>query len=278
MRALPWFPAVLLAVLAAPSACAQYAEGGARVLALGRAGVALGGETWGHVNPAARAEVEGMRAALQASRAYGLSELSLAALAAAAPTPVGVLGLEARTYGFSERRETRVRAGFARALPLSVTRRIDVGVALGVESVATEGYGNETTFLLDVGVQGQVLPGVRVGLAGRNLTGLGRSDEANLRVSAAAVPGLTVGFAYSPSERATIVVDADHDEDFGLELRAGVEVLPVPMLALRAGVSSEPVRFTGGAGVVVGRLRADVAVEVHETLGVTPAVGLGVAF
>ena len=268
---------VCLAALAVP-AHAQLAEGGARTLGLGRAGVALGGEAWGHTNPAARASLAEGRAGVQASQAFGLGELRMGALAAALPTALGAVGLEARTYGFSERSETRVRVGLARAVPLSRSRRLDVGIALGVESAATAGFETETALLLDIGVQGQVLPGLRAGLAGRNLTGLGRSDDDDGRLSASTVPGLTVGVAYRPSDLALVVVDADQDLDFGLSVRAGVEVTPVEALALRAGVSTRPTRFSGGVGVRAGPLRADLAVEVHEVLGVTPAVGVEVGF
>ena len=270
--------AALVAVVAWAPASAQYAEGGARSLAMGRAGAALGAQPWGHLNPAARAGLDQNHAALQASQSFGLSELRLGSLAAAVPTAVGVLGLEARTFGFSERRETRVRAGIARPVELTRTRTLDVGVAVGVESAATERFGSETALLLDVGVQGEVLPQLRAGLSARNLLGLGGGDDADLRRSAAAVPGLTVGLAYAASDRATLVVDADHDLDFGLSVRAGAEFLPVPAVALRTGVSTEPVRFTGGVGVVSGPVRADVAVELHETLGLTPAFGLEVSF
>ena len=171
MRALRLLAALL--TLAAPAAQAQLAEGGARVLGLGRAGVALGGDAWGHTNPAAWAGLDESRAALQASQAFGLSELRLGALTAALPTPVGTAALHARTYGFSERRETRVVVGLGRALPLSVTRRLDVGLAVGLESAATEGYASQTAVLVHAGVQGEVLPGLCGGLAARNLLGLG---------------------------------------------------------------------------------------------------------
>lgn len=273
---------LLLAALAIASgpgaapALAQYAEGGPRVLALGRAGVALGGQAWGHTNPAAWAGVEAPRAGLQGSQAFGLSELQLAALGAAAPTPAGVIGLGARTYGFEEHRETRVSVGLGRGVRLGATRRLDVGLAIGYEALTTQGYASVGDVLLAIGVQGELVPGLRLGLAGRNLLALGRSMEADLRRSAATVPGLTAGLAFAPSERATLVLDADHDLDFGLSVRAGAEVIAADVLALRVGVSSEPVRFTAGAGVAAGPLRADVAVEVHEVLGLTPAVGVEV--
>ena len=272
-RAPLWIAAALAVVAGAPSASAQYAEGGARVLGLGRAGVALSG-AWGHTNPAAWSGLAERRAGAQVSQAFGLSELRLAAASAATPTPFGTAALSARTYGFSERRETRVLVGFGRPVALSTTRRLDVGLSVGVETASVEGYDSHTDVLLNVGVQGDVLPGLRAGLSGRNLLGLARDDDDDLRQSAATVPGLTVGVAYSPSERATVVLDADQDLDFGLSVRAGAEVFVVPAFALRAGVSTEPVRFTAGAGFRSGSLRADLAVESHETLGLTPAVGV----
>jgi len=276
MRALPFALALLALAPTAPRA--QYAEGGARVLGLGRAGVALGAEAWGHANPAAWSALPDARAAVQASQAFGLSELRLAAATAAAPTPLGTLALHARTYGFSERRETRVVAGIARSVRLSAARRLDVGLAAGVESASTEGFPSETAPLLSVGVQGEVVAGLRVGLAGRNLLGLGLGDDADLRRSAAAVPGVAVGLAYAPSARALVVVDADQDVDLGLSVRAGLELRLVEALAVRAGVSTNPTRLSGGLGLRAGGLRADLAVERHETLGLTPAVGLQASF
>ncbi|MGB3542059.1 hypothetical protein, partial [Rubrivirga sp.] len=245
--------ALALAALALFSlpAHAQLAEGGARVLGMGRAGAALQA-VWGHTNPGARAGLEAGRAAVQASQAFGLSELQLGAVAVASPTPFGVVALDARTYGFSERRETRVQVGFARPVRLSTTRRLDIGVNVGVESASTEGFGSETAVLVDVGVQGRVVSGLRAGLSGRNLLGLGRSDRTDLQLSSSTVPGVTVGLAYSPSDKALLLLDADQDLDFGLSVRAGAEVRPVEALALRAGVSTDPVRFTAGAGFVGG--------------------------
>ena len=269
---------LLLLLVAAAPASAQYAEGGARVLALGRAGVALGAEAWGHTNPAAWSGLPAPRLGVQASQAFGLRELQLGALTAAAPTPLGTVGLSARTYGFDERRETRVAVGVARPVPLTPTRGLDLGVTVGYEAATTEDYGSVGGVLVSAGVQADLLPGLRGGLAGRNLLGLLRGEADDLRHGAATVPGLAAGVAYAPSDRTTLVLDADQDLDFGLSVRAGAEVVPVEALALRVGVSSQPVRLSAGAGVRLGGLRADVAVERHETLGLTPAFGVEFAF
>lgn len=270
--------AALAVFLGAAPASAQYAEGGARVLALGRAGVALGQEAWAHTNPAAWSGLETHRLGVQASQAFGLGELQLAALSAAAPTGFGTVGLAARTYGFEERRETRVVVGLARSIPLTGARGLDAGLTVGYEAATTEGYDSVGDVLISAGVQSDLLPSLRGGLAARNVLALLRGDDEDLRHAAATVPGLAVGLAYAPSDRATLVLDADQDLDFGLSVRAGAEVAPVEALALRVGVSTEPVRLTAGAGVRLGGLRADVAVERHETLGLTPAFGVEFSF
>ena len=257
---------------------AQLAEGGARRLALGRAGSALGADVWGHANPAAWAGLGERRVALQASQAFELSELRLAALSAATPTPIGTVALAARTYGFEQHRDTRVELGVARSLSLSRSRTLDAGLTVGVESASTEDFASSTTVVVSAGVQGEVVSGVRVGLAGRNLTGIFRGTEADLESPVSTIPQLTVGLAYQPSERATVVLDAEHDVDFGLSLRGGVEVLPVEMLALRLGAGSAPVRYSAGVGVRTELIRADLAVERHEVLGLSPAVGVQVSF
>ena len=266
---------VALAVGGAGRAEAQLAEGGARVLALGRAGVALGAEPWVQTNPAALAGLAARRLGLQASQAFGLSELGLASAAAATPTALGVVGVGARSYGFSERRETRVVLGVARPVRLSAARRLDVGVSVGVESASTVGFAAAATVLVGAGVQADLAPGLRAGLAARNLLGLAGDDP---RASASTVPGVAVGLAYRPSPRALVVLDADQDLDLGLSTRAGVEVALVDALSVRLGVSTGPVRLAGGVGVALGALRADVAVERHESLGLTPAVGVEVSF
>ena len=273
--------AALVAVGAAGGARAQLAEGGAQRLALGRAGVALGAQAWGTANPATWATLSDRRLALEGSQAFGLGDLRLGGATAALPSPLGVVAAAGRTFGGGPRRETRVAIGLARSLPVSGSRTLDAGVAVGVEAATTDGFGSSSTLLLDAGLQADLLPALRAGLAARNLLGVGRGTEADLAGSVSTVPTLAVGLAYSPSERAVLVLDALQDLDAhtgGLSVRAGAEVRPVEALALRTGVATSPTRFSAGLGLAAGPLRVDVAAEHHETLGLTPAFGVEVGF
>ncbi len=275
----------ILGLFFSPLAHAQLAEGGARALALGRAGTALEGEVWGEFNPAAWATLERNTADVFASQAFGISELRVVALAVAAPTQYATFAANARTYGFANYRETRIGLGAARGLPLSASRRIHVGVSAHLHSIAIDGFGSTTTISASLGAQVDVLPNLRAGLHARNISRIGRSEEADLVSPLSSAPALAAGLAYRASDRAIVVLDAEKDLDFPVAIRAGIEVWAIDILALRGGfttgLSSDggaPARLSGGIGVRSGMIRADITAEYHETLGLTPSVSIGVEF
>src|SRR5690606_35314504 len=136
---------LLALLLAAPAVRAQLAEGGARALGVGRAATALEGEAWGEFNPATWAALRAPTADLLASQAFGLDALRLVALAAAYPTPYATLAGNARTYGGEGYRETRLGLGAARAVPISATRRLGLGLQVQLHSVSIEGFGSAST-------------------------------------------------------------------------------------------------------------------------------------
>lgn len=258
-------------------ASAQYAEGGARRMAMARAGVALGGETWGQANPATWAEAA-RAVGMEASQAYGLSELRVAGASASVPLPIGTIAAQGRTYGTDGYSETRLALGVGRNVSLSSARRLSVGLLVGYDAVTIDGFGSSGSVALAVGVQGDVTPGVRAGAVLRNALGLLDDAETDLVRPLGAVPAVAAGVALRPSDRALLVLDVEQDLDGELSVRAGVEALIVDALAIRGGVGSAPVLYSAGIGVNAGPLRADVAAEVHQDLGLTPAVSLQVGF
>ena len=275
MRLLLRLVALCALVCAAGPASAQLvplAEGGARTLALGRAGTALSGDVWGHHNPASQAGLSGRAAGAFASQAFGLSELRVGAVAYAEPTRFGTFSGTARTYGFEDFRETHFGIGYARAFPVSASRSVHAGLALGYTSVSITEFGSGGALGLSLGAMMEVLPGLDFGFHAYNLNRPELTEFDPLR------SGLEVGLAYQAVEQALLLFSVDKDVDFPVSFRGGLEVQPVDVLFLRAGFTTEPVRFSTGVGVAVGILRADVAAERHDVLGWTPAFGFGVQF
>lgn len=264
--------ALLLGAAAAQAQLAPLAEGGARSIALGRATTAVSSDIWGVANTAAWAALATPRAAVLASQAYGLGELRLGAAAVAIPTPYGVVAAGARTYGFEDFRETLLAVGFGRAVPLSPTRSIQLGAALRYTSVSMPDFGSAGALGLSAGLIVELIPGLEFGAYGSNLNrpSLSALDPLETRLDG--------GLAYRPHERAMVVLGASKDVDYPLSWRGGIEIWPVPPLCMRAGFSTEPTRFSTGIGVLIGRIRADVAAEQHPTLGWTPAFELGLTW
>ena len=251
--------------------------GGTRALALGRTGAALQGEAWGHYNAAAWSALEGRRVGLMASQQHTLGELRLLGLAAAQPVSFGgrrqlVAAATAETFGFEDYRETAIGLGAARAFSLGGERVLHVGAHAEYLALTIPDYVSRGLFAVSVGVQGEVLRGVTLGLAARRL---GHTAD-DLGAPASMVPALAAAVAYRPSPAGLVTLGVEQDlGDHPVSLRGGVEILPVPVLALRAGFTTAPERFSAGAGLRLGGLRADLAVENHEALGLTPAVEVG---
>lgn len=270
---------ILVALLAVPAVSAQTTlsmEGGARVAALGGAGAALPGDAWGHANPASWGTLEGRAVAFYATEGFGLAELRLGALRYAEPTAWGTFAAGARTFGASAFRETVFTLGYGHGLRLGTTRRLYVGaaaryfrIALGERSDGAS-YGSADAVGLTIGALVRPLPRLVIGVAAANVNGPSYTHGSPLPQT------LAVGLAYQATRRLLVVADAFKDIDFPLSVRAGLEVIPVEVLALRTGVATAPARITAGVGLRLRRLRACLAAERHETLGWTPAAGLAV--
>lgn len=254
----------------ARTAPAQSLEGGARAVALGSAATALHDDVWGHGNPAVWAVREGRAVSFFASEAFGLSELRLGAVQLVEPTRFGAFALGARTFGFDGFRESHLDLGYARGFSLGTSRTIYAGVRLRYYQVSIEKYGSRGTVGLSVGWLASVLPNVYAGFQATNLNAPKLAGREEFERT------LSFGLSYLPDPRFRLLADAVKDVRFPLSLRAGLEVMPVQALALRAGVTTEPTRFTTGVGVRVSRLAADVAAERHEVLGWSPAFSLSV--
>ena len=223
-----------------------------------------------HANPAARADVATPTAVFYARQSFGLAALRYGASHVVAPLDWGTASIGASTFGFDEYREIHASAGYARSLPLGTARRIHLGATLRYYHTAIAEYGNAAAFGINLGFIVSLIRSLRLGAHASNVNG------ATL-VNREPIPRtLAVGLRYDALSRVTVMVDAFKDVRFPATLRGGLEVRPVSPLALRAGITTAPVRFTAGAGVRLGLLCADLALEQHQVLGWSPSASLRV--
>ncbi|WP_228350331.1 hypothetical protein [Rhodocaloribacter litoris] len=255
---------------AAPAAFSQSLTGGARAVAIGGAATALHDDAWGHANPAVWAVRPGRAVSFFAGQAFGLPELRLGAVQYVEPTRAGAFALGARTFGFEAFRETHLDLGYARGFTFGTTRRLYAGLRLRYYRVVIARYGSGGALGVSAGWLVRILPTLYAGFQATNLNRPKLAGREEFERT------LALGLGYVADERLRVLVDVIKDVRFPLSVRAGLELAPVPALALRAGATTEPTRFTAGLGVRLGRLAADVAAEHHSVLGWSPAFSLGV--
>jgi hypothetical protein len=244
--------------------------GTARADALAHATTARPAAAGVQANPAARAALERPTAVFYARQGFGLSALRYGAAHLAVPARWGTVSGGASTFGGEAYREVHLSAGLARGFQLGTARAVRVGATLRYHHTSITDYGGAGALGLNLGLGVAPLRSLHLGAVATNVTG------------AALVAGeplprtLAVGLHYRALPRMVIVADVFKDVRFPAAVRGGLEVRPVDPLFLRAGVTTTPVRFSGGVGVRLGPLSVQVAAEQHQALGWSPSASLRV--
>lgn len=242
--------------------------GSARASALGGATTALIGDAGTHANPGLRGLSPARSLVVYARQDFGLAELRYGSAHVDLPIRRIAVSGSASTFGFADYREIHAGTGIATAVGLGTTRRLGLGVQARYHHLRIDRFGRAGATAVNAGLAVRLVPTFTFGAHATNLFGVRLGDGADVPKT------LTVGLAYDAAGTLRIVADAFKDVDFPLCLRGGIELQPVPFVAVRAGATSAPVRFSLGTGVQAGHLRADVAAERHDELGWSPSASL----
>lgn len=255
-----------------PVSWAQDWDGNAQTAAMGNAGLARADGHSGLLNPASLAQNTQRTIETSVSQWYGLSELRNAQLSVTFPTRFAGLGLGFTTFGFSDYRESTLRLVAARGLKFRTTRTVSLGIEAGYHLLSIPEYGQAGAFGLSVGAQTALTPQVDWGFR------LHHVNKPRWTADEPLTRGLSVGFAYHPTPALVSVLDLVQMVGFPLSVRGGFSFMLGDAVSLRAGFSTAPVQFTGGAGFQKGRLNAQVAFQQHQILGWSPHTSLGFTF
>lgn len=255
---------LLLGFVPAP---AQTLTANARAAALGFADTALEAATGFSANAAAPATLRTPTLTAGVGRPFGLAELQTAQVLYAGPLWRTHAALGVHTFGFSAYRELRLRAGLA--------GRVRPWLALGVHAeahtVRVTGYGRAQALGLSVGGLLRPTATLHLGFQATNLNRPAWADTESLPRR------LALGLAYRPAATAQVLLAVDKAVRFPASLRGGLQIQPVPALALRTGFTTAPQRFTAGFGLYLAGVRVDAAAVRHPYLGWTPVLSVQTA-
>ena len=264
------FLALLLLTQSAPAAFEKMTNGGR---ANGMAGVIAGatGDPWGALdNPASLPTIEERMLAFSYTPGImGLTELTRTSVAFVERFRTGGIAFSASRFGFDLYREVTATISCG----IAPMKNFRFGVNVNYCHLTIRDYGSARTLKVDAGVQIAITGEIVYAFCVSNLNAgtIGSSKERLPQV-------FSTGIMYHPIPGSCIGLDIVKDIAFPANLRLGVEYIMVALVALRAGISSEPSSVSGGLGLITSLFQLDYAISSHPDLGTSHHLSLAVKF
>jgi hypothetical protein len=242
---------------------------GARSLGMAGCGTALSADIWNmQNNQAGLAFMKSYQAGIFYENRFLVSGLGMKGFAAAAPFKMGTVGLEITSFGLGNLySETKVGGAFAKSFGPRFAAALQLNY---FNTHIAENYGSSSAVCGEFGLMAIPVKNLMVGFHMYNPTRTKVNNNLDERLPTI----MRLGTTYSFSDRVLLTVEAEKDVDYKPVIRGGIEYRPVPNFYLRAGADSNPGLMAFGFGIVMKKLRLDVASSFHSQLGFSPSVGL----
>jgi hypothetical protein len=242
---------------------------GARSLAMAGCGTALTGDLWNaQNNQAGLAFIKNFQTGAFYESRFLVSDLGMKAVAAAMPTKFGVFALEVTSLGLGKLySENKAGVAYAKSFGPKFSASLQLNY---FNTHIGENYGSSSTVCGEFGLIAIPVKNLTIGFHMYNPT----RSKLNGSLDEHLPTIMRLGTVYSFSERVLISVEAEKDVDYKPVIRGGIEYRPVPNFYLRAGAASNPGLMAFGFGIVMKKLRLDIASSFHSQLGFSPSVGL----
>lgn len=258
------FYIIIAIIVSSVIACPQM-NPGARQIALSNSDAALMGDVFSGFNNAAGLSGAAQRelGAFYSPSPFGLKELSNAAVAYMEPLSFGTLSCGVSTYGFSLYRKNNFIISYAGTLP-----GFSLGLSLNLHNLTIRNYGSGNSLTINSGIIVSLLKELDWGFSVQNLlhTSIG-NEEGQLPQS------FISGISFRPSNDIMLNAAVEKVRDYPASFRTGIEYDIIKYISLRIGLSTEPDRFSAGAGINYSFLKFDYAVFTHQDLGLTHQIG-----
>jgi hypothetical protein len=231
-------------------------------------------------NPAGLFHVERAQAVVFGKLLYGGAGVGLHTAHFLLGVPVrglGTMALRVQETGFELESERSLKFAHGFRLAGTATDGLAFGYGLNVYNLSQKGFGQGYAFGADAGLFARVYRMWTVGFYGHNLNmptmgvaGGGQGDLPRL---------LVLGLGFSPAPGISSALDISKEPGRATRVSVGQEFRIVQdFLTLRAGVQTEPVRFSAGLRTGLARIHLDYAFRTHPILPVTHDLGLAIEF
>ena len=240
---------------------------GGRSAGMGNASVTFSDGFSVFANQAGLARLQTIDAGLYAENRFMLKDLGMYALGVGIPTKSsGTFGVGVSYFGSDAYNEQQVSLGYGRLL----FKKLSIGAAFEFRNYSLAEQGSKPIFTFGVGLLYNLNDKLAIGANIYNPINwqLTDSDE---DVAASIIK---LGASFMPSDRITIVAEAEKNIDKAMQFKAGLEYNLISKLYLRGGFGTQPSSTSFGIGLNLSPIKIDLAGSFHPTLGYSPSISI----
>lgn len=216
-------------------------------------------------NQAGMTSLEKPGLVLMVENRFLLKDLSHINMGFVLPSKLGHWGISIEQFGLSKFSEQQIGLSYARKL----SNKFSIGAQFDYLRLRIPDYGAAGFFNFEIGFILKIFPTLDLG--GHLYNPLPtKLTDLDTRTGS-----FTMGLAYRPSDKTTIMAEIEKDISLPPNIKAGLEYQPVKALTIRAGYNTQPTQFTFGIGIQIAKNFAiDAGSAYSVVLGPSPVIGI----
>jgi hypothetical protein len=244
---------------------------GARSAGMGNASVSQSDVWSAHHNQAGLGFVRDFSGGVYYENRFLLKALSIKGGVAALPVKGGTFGLCISNFGYSLYNENKYSVSFAKAFG----DKFSMGIAMDyLTTKIADGYGSKGVLAAEAGILARPIKNLTIGFHVFNPTRSKLSAYNDERLPTI----IRFGGDYNFSDKVTVAIETEKDIAKKAIFKAGIEYKAVKEFYLRVGIGTNPTLTSVGFGLNLKNLQLDFSANYHQTLGITPQMGLTYTF
>jgi hypothetical protein len=214
-------------------------------------------------NQAALAQIDNTSVGVYGEKRFMLNETSLYSAALAIPSSLGNFGVSVKYFGFKNFNESQVGLAYGRSLG----KKVDIGVQFNYYGYRVPAYNSDNTVNVEIGAIVHLTDKLNAGVHVYSPVG-GQFSKTDEKLASA----YTFGLGYDASDRFFVSAELVKEEDYPVNLNAGVQYRFAKQFFARAGIESATSASYAGLGLGWGNFRLDINGSYHPQLGWSPGL------
>ncbi len=214
-------------------------------------------------NQAALGQLKSAAAGVYGERRFLLNETSLYSAALAVPSSLGNFGVNVKYLGYKNFNESQVGLAYGRSLG----KKVDIGVQFNYYGYRVPTYTSASTVNVEIGALVHLTDKLNAGVHVYNPIG-GKFSKTDEKLTSA----YKIGLGYDASDKFFISTELVKEENYPVNLNAGMQYRFAKQFFARAGIASANSVSYVGFGLAWNNLRLDISASYHPQLGISPGL------